>query len=533
MRGRVSLAGKWQNFVSEPARSALAECLGCYACEQRWYRRKAVRLEQAEIEEVFLLGDAHCLIVLGVALQDGTRESYVMPLQFVAADVAAPEASLVAELEIQSALGPTRGALWEASSSRVFADTLLGLLRDGRVLPGESGALSGDLFLPASADAAPLTPRFLALEQSNSTILYGSSWLLKLLRKLSPGPNVELEVGRFLDQASPRPKVPRPVGRLQLSSRAQACTFAVVSEYVENRGSAWSVTLESLFTFFERVLAADVSLSAPSLPGASDAECKEQAPAALQELADPYFTWVRWLADRTAELHRALGRQTEDPGFGQEPLTPMQRRALYQNARHELARGFQELRERQRALPPDSAGLAERVLNAESALAAQLHGITQGDAIVTCIRCHGDYHLGQVLFCGDDFVVIDFEGEPGRPVSERRERQSPLRDVAGMLRSFAYAAETALRSERVPAQHRLRLAPWAEAFRAWVCVSFVQRYLAGIAGEAYCPASPTAARSLLEFYELEKALYEVNYELNNRPDWLPVPLSGLLRIGRI
>jgi maltose alpha-D-glucosyltransferase/alpha-amylase len=137
------------------------------------------------------------------------------------------------------------------------------------------------------------------------------------------------------------------------------------------------------------------------------------------------------------------------------------------------------------------------------------------------------------LFTGDDFVIIDFEGEPGRTVSDRRYKRSPLRDVAGMLRSFAYAVQTALRSERVRAEDRARLAPWAEAFRAWVCVSFVRSYLSGVAGEAYCPKNPATARLLLEFYELEKALYEVNYELNNRPDWLAVPLAGLARIAQL
>jgi len=244
------------------------------------------------------------------------------------------------------------------------------------------------------------------------------------------------------------------------------------------------------------------------------------------------FSALRQLAERTAELHRALGSETREPGFGQELLTPLQRFSLYRSAQTELTRGFAQLREQQRSLPAATALLAERVLSAEPALDEQLRRITESQALVACIRCHGDYHLGQVLFNGHDFSVIDFDGEPGRPISERRERRSPLRDVAGMLRSFAYAADTALRSQRVRPEERARLAPWAEAFRAWVCVHFVQSYLAGIAGEAYCPPSPAAARSLLEFYELEKALYEVNYELNNRPDWLAVPLSGLLRIAR-
>jgi len=536
----VSLAGSWQGFVREPARSALAEQLSRYAREQRWYRSKATPLEKSAIEEVFLFGEAstsnHCLVVLGVGLKDGTSESYVMPLQFIAAS-GLPEASssLVAEVEIhvsERAL-PSRGALIDASASRIFADTLLELLCGRRSLEGESAALSGELFGRSGVAGDSLEPRFLPLEQSNSTICYGSSWLLKLLRKVEAGPNVELEMGQFLDSALPRARVPRPVGALQMRSEGFACTLAVVNEYVENRGSAWSLTLESLFTFFERVSNDEASVAAIPLPSAADAECHDAVPEALLGLARPYFDWVRRLAERTAELHRALGSETREPGFGQEPLTLPHQYSLYEGARRSLVRSFVALREQQGSLPAEAAQLARRVLRAEPALLEQLRRIVHSQAAVTRIRCHGDYHLGQVLFSGDDFVIIDFDGEPGRPAAERRAKCSPLRDVAGMLRSFAYAAETALRSPQLRAEDRARLAPWAEAFRAWVCVSFVQSYLVGIEGEAYCPPSRAAASLLIEFYELEKALYEVEYELNNRPLWLPVPLAGLARIALV
>jgi maltose alpha-D-glucosyltransferase/alpha-amylase len=423
--------------------------------------------------------------------------------------------------------------LLDASASRAFAENLLGLLRERRVVAGENGSLSGELFRSEPPDGASLDPRFLTLEQSNSTILYGSSWLLKLLRKVELGPNVEVEIGRFLAKASPRPKIAEPVGMLQLNSEAGTRTLAVVSEYIENRGSAWSIALESLFTFFERVLTGEASLPVVPLPSASYAESEEPVPDALLRLASPYFTLVRLLAERTVEMHRALGQATAEPGFGQEPFTQLHQHSIYQNAHTELVRCFKRLRDRERQLPPDAAGLAKQVLSRERAIDEQLRRITQTKVMVTRIRCHGDYHLGQVLFTGDDFIIIDFDGEPGRPVSERRYKRSPLRDVAGMLRSFAYAAETALRSERVRSEDRARLAPWAEAFRAWVCASFVRTYLAGIAGQAYCPPTPALAGMLLEFYELEKALYEVNYELNNRPNWLAVPLAGLARIARI
>jgi len=537
--GPTRLTGDWQDFVNEPARGALAESLSRYAREQRWYRSKSIPIKHAELEDVFLFGDARtsdqCLVVLGVELESGVRESYVMPLRYAAVGVSGPEApsSLVTDVEIyvSGEPRPTRGSFLDASASRAFAETLLGLLRDRRVLTGEAASVSGELFEGARLPTASLEPRFLPLEQSNSTILYGSSWILKLLRKVEPGLNVELEVSRFLAHSSPRPKVPEPVGVLQLNSEAGSRTLAVVSEYVENRGSAWSVTLESLFTFFERVLSSQASLPDVALPSASAAECAEAVPEALQHLASPYFTLVRLLAERTAELHRALGGKTREPGFGQEPFTQLHQHSLYQSAHAELARCFKQLRERQRHLPTDAAELAARVLPAQQAIDQRLHRILENKIAVSRIRCHGDYHLGQVLFSGDDFIIIDFEGEPGRPVSDRRYKRNPLRDVAGMLRSFAYAAETALRSERVRAEDRVRLARWAEAFREWVCVSFVRTYLEAIAGEAYCPKNAATARLLLEFYELEKVVYEINYELNNRPDWLVLPLAGLARIA--
>jgi len=537
----VSLLGTWQNFAAEPGRSAVAAILSRYAREQRWYRSKSSPIEHAVIEDLFTFAAAetsdHCLVVLGIVLEDGARESYLMPLRFLAAGdtkagVLSPTVAEV-EISVSGQAQPTRGALLDASSSRGFAEALLRLLRADEPLQGESGRISGELFSGVSVEPALLEPRSLTLEQSNSTIVYGSSWLLKLLRKIEPDPNVELEVSRFLASASPRPKLPQPIGALRLSSPAGTRTLAVVSEYVENQGSAWAFTLEALFAFFERVLSASPAPPAVALPSASETECSEEPPQAMLSLTGPYFSLLRRLAERTAELHRALGRETLERGFGQEPFTLPHQHSLYQSARAELARSFAKLRQQQRSLPVAVALLAESVLSAQGAIDEQLRCITQEQLGVTRIRCHGDYHLGQVLFTGDDFLIIDFEGEPGRPVSERRDKRSPLRDVAGMLRSFAYAAETALRSPRVRPEDRVCLAPWVEAFRAWVCVSFVRTYLAGIAGEAYCPESPATARALLQFHELEKAVYEVDYELNNRPQWLAVPLAGLSRLTQI
>jgi maltose alpha-D-glucosyltransferase/alpha-amylase len=541
----LALAGSWRTFTEEPARSNLAERLTLFAREQRWYRSKAVAVKNAEIEEVCFFEQASALdevlVLLALELENGTQETYLLPLRFASTlepPVAKGEAPalLVTEVVVTSDAHeePVHGGFFDASASRAFAELLRSSFRSGQSVPSEGGTLSAELFgARAVPDAALLEPRFVPFDQSNSTIIYGNTWILKLLRKVEAGSNVELEVGRFLADAEPRPKVPRPLGALEISSEAGTRTLAVLSEFVDNSGSAWSLTLESLFAFFERVLTAGEPLAAVTAPSGHPAECSEQVPEALVRLASPYFTLVRLLAERTAELHRALGRPTPEPGFGQEPFSVLHQHSMYQTAHSALSRSFSLLRERLGALPEGTRVLAERALGQERSLDARLRQITGSKLDVTRIRCHGDYHLGQVLFSGDDFVIIDFEGEPGRSVSERRYKRSPLHDVAGMLRSFAYACDSALRSERVRPEDRAQLASWVESFRAWVCVSFVRAYLAGIAGEGYCPRTPAMARSLLEFFELEKALYEVTYELNNRPDFAVIPLTGLLRIAGV
>jgi len=540
--GPLTVHGSWRHLGDEPARTALAERLAAYAREQRWYRSKAALVKSAELEDLCYLeapADHHLIALLALELEDGVRESYFLPLHFVTE--AWPQSgrgdapgTLVTEVEVSGeAAGETvRGALLDASASRGFAEALLGMFRDGRSLPSENGAVSAELQEQQSAQAATaLEPRFVPFDQSNSTILYGNSYILKLLRKVDSGPNIELEVGRFLASAEPRVKVPRPIGSLEVRAEGGSNrTLAVLSEFVENRGSAWSVTLEALFTFFERILTGDTPTAVPPPPSAHPAECEEPVPEPLVRLASPYFTLVRLLAERTAELHRALGRPTADAGFGQDAYTLLYQHSMFQSAHTALARNFAQLREQLTSLPDEARELARQALASEGAIDARLREITHAKLDVTRIRCHGDYHLGQVLFTGDDFVIIDFEGEPGRSPAERRFKRSPLRDVSGMLRSFAYAAETALRSERVRTEDRPRLAPWAESFRAWVCVAFARAYLTCVEGERFKPPTPAASRALLEFFELEKALYEVNYELNNRPEFVLIPLKGLLNM---
>jgi maltose alpha-D-glucosyltransferase/alpha-amylase len=239
------------------------------------------------------------------------------------------------------------------------------------------------------------------------------------------------------------------------------------------------------------------------------------------------------LGQRTAELHVALARTEGGSAFSPEPFTRLYQRALYQSMRSQARATLQLLDSQLKRLDEEAHQQAEQVLDREQSLLARFGELLHDRIDARRIRCHGDYHLGQVLFTGKDFVIIDFEGEPERPVSERRIKTSPLRDVAGMLRSLHYVSHAALRG-KTPALLVGNVAisneKWAAFWYDWTAASFLQSYLAGAKSGGFLPGDLAQQRTLLNAYLLEKALYELRYELNNRPDWVKIPLEGILQL---
>jgi maltose alpha-D-glucosyltransferase/alpha-amylase len=235
------------------------------------------------------------------------------------------------------------------------------------------------------------------------------------------------------------------------------------------------------------------------------------------------------LGERTAELHLALASDPDDRSFAPEPFTSHYQRSLYEALRTRKERAIQLLRAGMPKLTEAQRALAQRLLDREKAATDSLKRLMRQRVTALRIRCHGDYHLGQVLHTGSDFVIVDFEGEPDRALTERRFKRSGLSDVAGMLRSFHYAATYGLRRQARP-QDVPPLAPWAELWRTWVSAAFLRAYLAKAAGAVFMPKSNDEIPMLIELYVLEKAFYEVGYELNNRPEWVDIPLQGLLQM---
>jgi maltose alpha-D-glucosyltransferase/alpha-amylase len=262
---------------------------------------------------------------------------------------------------------------------------------------------------------------------------------------------------------------------------------------------------------------------------------KEETASQVLDTIGTYAEAARLLGQRTGELHLALASAPEDPNFAPESFSKLYQRSLYQSTRNLTRRVFQLLGHTLKRLPQSLQAEAKQVLDKEGEILQCFQSLTRKKISAMRLRCHGDYHLGQVLWTGKDFVIMDFEGEPARPINERRIKRSPLRDVAGMLRSFHYAAYSGLfdfreRRGLVLEEELEAIDFWARFWHFWVSVIFLKAYMEVAINGKFLPESHEELRTLIDTYLLEKAIYEMGYELNNRPEWIKIPLRGILQL---
>ena len=421
-------------------------------------------------------------------------------------------------------------ALWEPAASR----SLLDRCRSRRPRPGESGALVGSPTPALRRMAADLADQDLSVlrgEQSNTSVVVGDQAIMKVFRRLEPGTNPDLEVSRFLNDGGFE-HVPPLLGAIEYEAeRHEPTTVAILQGYVPNEGDLWQHTIDALSRFYGETFD-EVPPDLPS-PHPLDQTDVDPAEVALRSTG-PHLEVCDLLGVRTAQLHRALAAPTGDPAFGSEDLSLLDQRSLHQAMRSAASRTLGSLRRRLGDLPPEVAEPAAALLAREADLLDRYKPLREGRLGGRRIRTHGDLHLGQVLFTGRDVVFLDFEGEPLQSITERRLRRSPLRDVAGMLRSFHYATLVGLRREEdrglLPSgsDAAARAGAWGRAWYGWAAGRFLAAYLREAAGADFLPSDPAALRTLLDAFVLEKAVYELSYELGNRPEWSWIPLAGLL-----
>jgi maltose alpha-D-glucosyltransferase/alpha-amylase len=370
-----------------------------------------------------------------------------------------------------------------------------------------------------------------AIEQNNTSILYGERLVFKLYRKLEAGMNPEAEILRFLAEKDRFHHVPAYAGGIEYrTSSGKAYDLGVLQSYVHSHGDAWSNALTSLAKFVEYLLTHKHEL--PKLP--------RRLPTLLEVvdrgLPIPFGDLVSGLrlemalllGQRTAEMHQALALSAPESAWSMEEFSTLYQRSVFQSMRALVRRNFSLLASRLAELPAEVQRRAGPLLAGEKEIIACLHKMTGRRIVAMKCRIHGDFHLGQALFTGKDFVFIDFEGEPAHSLGERRLKRSPLRDVASMIHSIHYAAMTTLQhhGSRHPDDLAL-LSPWLEAWYRYVSGSYLKAYLQTMQGSSLVPEDREDLAILLRCFLIQKAVHELGHALNNRKEGIDQHLRAL------
>jgi len=480
------------NTFSEPFTPVfldrLEELLPPFISSSRWYRAKTRTMQRISVHDVVALNEGFFLLVVDIEYLEKDTDRYVLPIEIPSLTTGAEEALSI-----------------DALANARFRDALLQAIAGSAAFAGITGKFVASHTSAFHPHAGQLESFVSRAEQSNTSIIYRGQFIFKLFRKIEPGINPDLEIGSFLTEHGFR-HTPALLGSLAYQDGSGAYSAGILQQFVPNQGDAWKYTLDELAAFFARVE------SSPDSPG----------------LLGDYLASARLLGIRTAEMHTILASSSEED-FLPEPFSPEDAHRLHQETLVQSGLVFALLRLKLSSLDESTAEIAGHVLALEVRI---LQCFAQLDSTPTLgtvrIRNHGDYHLGQVLYTGDDFMIIDFEGEPARPLAERRSKALALRDVAGMLRSFDYAAHATPEVAGRPdgSKHE----SWAAFWLAQVTAAYLQAYFETAGNHSYVSTNPEQNKFLLDAFLLQKALYEVAYELNNRPAWVRIPLRGILSL---
>lgn len=510
----------WRAAMAEKARVQLEnDALPRFVVPQRWYAAKGDPVSRVTIRDycVWENGVYQWLITLaGIETEKGEPQTYFLPLALAWENgddtrLHAMLPTTVAKVRQQAKIG----VLGDAFADEVFCRTLVLAMSLRQTLACEKGSIRFSPTNAFEALAGPLSDEDMPVrpsvrQGSNTAILLGKQLFLKGYRHLENGIHPELEIGRFLTDVLGFPNIAPVAGVVEyVGGDGQSLTLALLQGYVENQGDFWSYTLEYLGRYLEDCR----SLATPPEPA---------------HVA--YLVLIRTLGQRTGQLHKALSTPTGDPAFDPEPVTDEDLAAWVSRIQSEAAATLEQLEHSLPGLGETVRDVAQALLLQRDALRERLRSRISGPVNAVKSRYHGDYHLGQVLLANNDFVIIDFEGEPTRTLAERRHKCSPLKDLAGMLQSFRYAAHSSMLKEAAelpeqPAKFEPFLRNWMDEVER----VFLAAYDEAAHGSGLL-AADGSVRGLLDLFVLEKALYEVRYELDNRPDWVVIPLRGILTL---
>ena len=492
-------------------------------------------------------GVSHSILLfaeIGYRYAQDDRQLYVVPVTVAEGERAAAILKDYGHLVIgkyHNAETDTHGVYHEAIIDPAFGQAMLQCLLDHKRILGLHGIITGETVRPVTPDMRDNlpAPAFLGLEQSNTSLKFDKEYFFKLFRKLEEGENPEIEIGRHLAHTGFTAS-PTMIGNLKYQNGGKFYSLGVLHGYVESSGTAWDLLQKHLAVFTGDALTQDVSKVEDSNSASQIlAQCPSffdldvaTLPSWFVQATAATASLVKRLGQRTGEMHLALTDYDRDNAFQPEEFTPFYQRSLYQSMRNRAGAIHTQLQQAALA-DADVATLQQEVLAQWGALDREFERLRQGAPLAgQRIRTHGDYHLGQIVVKqtpdGADFSILDFEGEPMRSLSTRRLKHSPLVDVAGLLRSFDYAICFYERNNIEAGTVAARSEAWLHLWRNWMCRQFMDGYLAACGDSGMLPKDEIQLRYLTKLFLLQKALYEVGYELSNRPDWVKIPLRGIL-----
>jgi maltose alpha-D-glucosyltransferase/alpha-amylase len=498
----------------------------------RWFGGKAKVVSKLALHKsipVKVEGDTHFFVIIEVHYVQGLPEFYFLPMAFLPSDsimerVEYTVQSVVCRAEIQG----KAGFIMDSSYDKQFRDFLFASMgKEAKFKDDDGGTLLFNSGVFAKIDVnREIDSKILKADQSNTAIIYNDQYFFKFYRKLENEINPELEIVRFLSEHTTFRNSPRYAGSVEYHDQdGNIIVFGLLQERVDNQGEAWTMSVDSVGRFYERVMAKAKTIKLPKLINKASIKF-EDAPEVIQEfIGRGFYERMVRLGTRTAEMHLALSSNTSNPAFTPENFTANYQRSLYSSLRKLVKDRFSLLESTLPKLTADVQKFAKEVLELENDIMQCFSEVHQVKIKANKIRIHGDYHLGQVLFTGKDFVIIDFEGEPGLSFSERRLKKSALKDVAGMMRSIHYAAfGKILLNENYRDRDLEFLEMWAEQWQ-----HYVSRFYLGAYMERMNMGTSLSAEDdvLIRTFLLEKAIYELGYELNGRPDWTIIPLRGI------
>lgn len=530
-----------KGFASEKTLTNLSDdILANYLKKCRWFGGKGRNIQKINISNTFSLvqdNENYYWLLIEVVYFEGLPEHYQLPLAFLSGREEKEireryPLAAIASVEINK----KSFTLVDAVYDKKFRNYLFELFISKKKIKTSEGELN---FVTSkkfhSQTPKPINnSKILSAEQSNTSIIYNGKYFLKLYRKIEMAVNPDTEIIKVLSGKTKFQNIPKYLAEIEfIIGINQSIILGMMQELVPNQGDGWTTIKDSVARYYERAIASD-DYEKYVLPQniLTDPLSFSQFDFNLQELIGGINTErIKLLGIRTAEMHLTLASISNSKDFAREDYSLHYQRSLFSSLQSLVRTAFSALEKNLNSLPENLQFAGKELLKRKTEILERFKKIYSRKIDAGKIRVHGDFHLGQVLFTGKDFIIIDFEGEPARSFSERRLKRSPLRDVAGMIRSFHYVVYgELLQNKHLAGEELKKMEQWAELWFRCITSIYLSAYYELMNGSAIIPANKEDIKLLLETFLLEKAVYELNYEINNRPEWISIPLKGIISI---